>query len=59
MGKTSQDKEDEVQMAMRVMNAVLGGTDNAGKKKKRKRKRDEKQELKAALSVRKVTQTAD
>ena len=48
MGKTSQDKEDEVQMAMRVMNAVLGGGDSGSKKKKHKRRREEKLDFKTA-----------
>ena len=52
MGKTNQEKEGEVQMAMRVMNAVLGGTDNSFKKSKKfKKKREEKQEFKISEKI--------
>ena len=60
MGKTNHEKEGEVQMAMRVMNAVLGGSDQKLKKnKKLKRKREEKQESKVDETIRKVTYKAE
>ena len=38
--KSAENREDEVQMALRVMNAVLAGSTQ--KTKKKKKKRDEK-----------------